>query len=302
MKILFLVAYIQLAVAETPCTSITGPQITGADLASANPAFAGIPSESPLAPAPLPGSTRIFYPAELQSIASRFSFAVGTPDQVCFRFATGLLNREQLLDEMRKALNLTGARIELLETSPGLVPDGKLDFPLQGLGAPAAPNQKTPLFWRGTIIYAGDRRFPVQAKVRIAAPFNRVVAMEALKSGMPVRSEQLRLETVEGYPPTKSSELTLEQVASMVPLRPIAAGGEVRLDNLTVPNDVNRGDLIHVEVRFGAAHLALTGRAETGGRVGEIIAIRNLESKQLFRARIEARDRAIVTPGEGARN
>lgn len=302
MKFLILIAYVPLALAQDPCVSVTGPGIVGADLARALPQFAGIEANSPLAPAPLPGSTRVFYPSELQSIASRYSLHVTAPGEVCFRLAMETLNRERATEEMRRVLNIPDSRIELLEISPNLVPVGKVEFTREGLSSPAAPDQRTPVFWRGNIIYAGDRRFPVQARVRIVAPLKRVVAVDALRSGVPVKAEQLRLEMVEGFPPLRSASLDLDRMVGMIPVRPVAAGAEVRLDNLTQPNDVNRGDLVHVEVRFGAAHLALMGRAESAGRIGEVVDIRNPESSKVFRARVEARDKVIVLPNEGEAN
>ena len=229
MKILLLIAYIPLALAQTPCLSITGSQILGADLAGAIPAFAGIQTDSPLAPAPSPGSTRVFYRSELESIASRFSLAAGVPPEVCFRFASETFNRERALEEMRKTLNIPDSKIEVLETSPGLVPIGKMEFTREGLSAPAASDQRTPVFWRGNIVYAGSRRYAIQAKVRITAPLSRVVAAEALRPGVPVKVEQLRQESFEGFPPAKNSNAAPDQLAGMIPVRPIAAGGEVRL-------------------------------------------------------------------------
>jgi flagella basal body P-ring formation protein FlgA len=302
MKIILLIAYLPLVFAETPCVSVTGSQIVGADLARALPAFSGIQTDSPLAPAPLPGSTRVFYVSELQAIASRFSLVVSVPGEVCFRFATEALNRERALDEMRKALNIPDSKIELLETSPALVPVGKMEFTREGLSAPASPDQQTPVFWRGNVVYAGDRRYPIQAKVRVAAPLRRVVAIESLRSGVAVKVEQLREEAFEGFPRVKSSSPALDEVAGMIPVHPVAMGGEVRLDNLVRPNDVNRGDLVHVEVRFGGAHLALMGRAEAAGHVGDVVAIRNPESSKIFQARVEAKDKVIVLPNEGENN
>jgi flagella basal body P-ring formation protein FlgA len=302
MKTLVLIAYLPLAVAQTPCVSVTGSQILGADLSRAVPAFAGIQADSPLAPAPLPGSTRMFSGSELQSIAARFSLVIGMPGEVCFRFASESLNRERALDEMRQALNIPDAKIELLETSPGPVPVGTVEFTREGLGAPASPDRPTPVFWRGNIVYAGDRLYAIQVKVRITAPLRRVVAIEPLRSGIPVKAEQLRQEIFEGFPLLRKSTPAPDQIAGMIPVHPIAAGGEVRLDNLSRPNDVNRGDLVRVEVRFGAAHLALMGRAEAGGHVGDVVAIRNPESSKVFQARVEARDKVIVLAGEGEKN
>ena len=80
----------------------------------------------------------------------------------------------------------------------------------------------------------------------------------------------------------------------MVPARAIAAGSEIRPEFLIPPNDVNRGDAVHVEVRSGAARLAFTAKAESGGRSGDFIAVRNPSSNKIFRARIEGKDKVVV--------
>jgi flagella basal body P-ring formation protein FlgA len=282
------------ALAQTPCLTVAGEQILGSDVARAVPALAKISPNVPLAPAPLPGNTRVFYLSELQSIGARFSIRVVDAHEVCFRFATEDLNRDRVTEAMRKALRIPDARIELLETSAGPVPVGAIEFERENLGAPAAPDQRTPVPWRGDIVYAGNRRFPISAKVRITAPVSRLVAVEPLRPGVVIKPNQVRAELVESFPLATNGSPSVEQIAGMTPLRPIAAGTEVRLDNLTRPNDVNRGDLVHVEVRFGAAHLVLTGRAESAGHIGDTIAVRNPDSSKVFHAMVEAAGKVIV--------
>jgi len=285
---------IPCALAQTPCLTVTGEQIRGSDVARAVPALAKISPNVPLAPAPPPGNTRVFYLSELQSIGARFSIRVVDAQEVCFRYATEDLNRDRVTEAMRKALRVPDARIELLETSAGPVPIGVIEFERENLGAPAAPGQRTPLPWRGDIVYAGNRRFPISAKVRISAPVSRLVAVEPLRPGVAIKPSQLRSEIVESFPLATNGVLSIEQIAGMTPLRPIAAGAEIRLDNLTRPNDVNRGDMVHVEVRIGAAHLALTGRAESAGHIGDTIAVRNPDSSKVFHAMVEAAGKVIV--------
>ena len=285
---------IPCALAQTPCLTVTGEQIRGSDVARAVPALAKISPNVPLAPAPPPGNTRDFYLSELHSIGARFSIRVVDAQEVCFRYATEDLNRDRVTEAMRKALRVPDARIELLETSAGPVPIGVIEFERENLGAPAAPGQRTPLPWRGDIVYAGNRRFPISAKVRISAPVSRLVAVEPLRPGVAIKPSQLRSEIVESFPLATNGVLSIEQIAGMTPLRPIAAGAEIRLDNLTRPNDVNRGDMVHVEVRIGAAHLALTGRAESAGHIGDTIAVRNPDSSKVFHAMVEAAGKVIV--------
>jgi flagella basal body P-ring formation protein FlgA len=68
----------------------------------------------------------------------------------------------------------------------------------------------------------------------------------------------------------------------------------MRPADVTRPNDVNRGDLVRVEVHMGAARLALTGRAESAGRLGDLVPVRNLDSSRVFEARVEGKDSVIV--------
>jgi flagella basal body P-ring formation protein FlgA len=83
-------------------------------------------------------------------------------------------------------------------------------------------------------------------------------------------------------------------VAGMVPTRAIAARSEIRGEFLARPYDVIRGDAVHVEVWSGAARLAFTAKAESDGRSGDLIALRNPSSNRIFRARIRDKDRVVV--------
>jgi flagella basal body P-ring formation protein FlgA len=284
---------IPCALAQNPCLTVTGDQILGSDMARAVPALAKISPNLPLAPSPLPGNARVFYLSELQSLGARISVHIESPREVCFRIATEDLNRDRVLEAMRKALSIPDARIELLETSAGPVPAGVIEFQREDLGAPAAPDQRTPVPWRGRVVYAGSRHFPISSKVRITAPVSRLIAVEALRSGVAIKASQVRAEMVESFPSLNNS-LSIDQIAGMMPFRAVAAGAEIRPDNLTRPNDVNRGDLVHVEVRVGAAHLALTGQAESAGHIGDIIAVRNPDSSKVFHAMVEGAGRVII--------
>ena len=86
-------------------------------------------------------------------------------------------------------------------------------------------------------------------------------------------------------------------MAGLIPIRSMAAGSELRLEFLTPPNDVNRGDSVQIEVRSGLARVALTARALTGGRSGDTISVRNPESNRTFQARVTGKGRAVVETG-----
>ena len=132
-------------------------------------------------------------------------------------------------------------------------------------------------------------------------PLTHLVALDDLRPGQPIQPGQIRAELIDGFPSPKTAPLSVETVAGMIPLRSIAAGAEIRQENLVRPFDVARGDLVRVEVHIGKARLSLRGRAEAAGRVGDTIAVRNPENNSIFHGRVEGKDMVLVEPrGSGA--
>jgi flagella basal body P-ring formation protein FlgA len=282
------------ALAQNPCAPVTGAQIVGEDLARAVPAFKILPPDLSIAPSPLPGAVRMFPVSELQTLATRFAIREAPVEDICFRIATEPLNRARVIESMTDTLQIPGLRIEVLDATNQATPVGRIEFRRETLTTPTGPNRSLPLLWRGDVIYAGDRRFAIWAKVKITAPVTRLIAVENLRAGVPIKSGQIREEITEAFPLLSGRLTSRNQVEGLTPLRPIASGAEVRSDDLGQPYEVNRGDLVHVEVRAGAARLALTGRAESQGRVGDLVPVRNLDSSRVFSALVEGRDRVVV--------
>jgi flagella basal body P-ring formation protein FlgA len=189
-----------------------------------------------------------------------------------------------------------------VETSRYPVPRGRLEFRRESLGSQASPSARIPVEWRGNVIYGDNRSFGVWARVLISAPMPRVVAAEALKKGEAIGAGQVRVETADSFPIATDVAQTVDQVVGRASLRPVSPGTEIHLSQLMVPPDVNRGEMVAVEVRSGAAHVAFTGKAESAGRSGETIVIRNLSSNKVFQARVEGKGRAFLDAGRALGN
>jgi flagella basal body P-ring formation protein FlgA len=277
------------------CTDVHGDQILAADLARALPAFRAIAPDTSIAPAPSIGGMRVFSKPELETLGRRFGMQVSIlPHEICFRVPTAPLNREAVLAAMKQSLPAAETRIALEDISPDPAPPGTIQFPIEGLGRPALPD--SPALWRGEVV-SGSRRFSVWARAKITAPVARLVALENLKPGVPIQPQQLRTDSVVGFPALATTGLpTLETVTGMTPLHAIPAGSEIRMENLVRPYDVARGDLVHVEVRMGKTRLSLNGRAEAAGRMGDLIAVRNPQSDRVFQARVAGKDSVLVDP------
>jgi flagella basal body P-ring formation protein FlgA len=194
---------------------------------------------------------------------------------------------------MQSALAIADANIEIAETSLYAVPRGRLEFSRERLGAPASSEQRSPVLWPGDVVYGSGLRFAIWARVRITASCTRLVAVENLRSGQPIDARAVTRKTEKCFP-RGGNAVAPDEVEGMLPLHPVAAGQEVRLDQLAPPNDVNRGEMVAVEVRIGAAHLSFTGRAESAGRAGDRVSIRNLQSNRVFQAQVSGKGKALV--------
>jgi len=306
LRILVTVCWLaRFAPAQEPaCHPVESDRILGKHLAGALTSFQALPPGTFLSNMPPFGSKRIFHAAELTSLTQRYAIQLSPADvplkDICFEWPTVSLDSGDVMQAMRESLQSPGAQIEIAETSLAKVPRGHLEFPLEMLGRPASPSQKDPVLWRGQVVYGGDHRFIVWAKVRIRVACQRTVAVESLKIGQPIGQSQFRIEPDECFPSRESlglppgSPATLRSPLGMVAKRAIAAGAEIRPDSVGPANDVNRGDAVHVEVRSGAAHLAFTAKAESGGHNGDFIAVRNPSTNKIFRARIKGKDRVLV--------
>jgi flagella basal body P-ring formation protein FlgA len=280
---------------ELVCKRVEGDRISGKELAEALPVFRALPPEALLGNMPPPGSRRTFHAPELASLAEQYSIRLDPPEEVCFEWRMEPLDRGRILAAMRESLANPEARIEITETSSYPVPHGRLEFPRETLGRPASAAQENPVLWRGEVVYSGDQRYAVWAKVRVKVACQRMIALEALKPRQPVEPRQVRVEPGECFPPPDGvGRMPSVSLSGMVPFRAIAAGSEIRPEFLTLPYDVNRGDTVHVEVTSGAARLAFAAKAESGGRAGDFIAVRNPSSNKIFQARIQDKGRVVV--------
>jgi flagella basal body P-ring formation protein FlgA len=273
------------------CVSIEGERILARDLAQAIPAFENIPADTALGFAPAPGARRVFHANDLRRLAIRYNVPPPPDIELCIQRAMEPLSVERVIQAMRDVLGNPNARVEVLELSRYPVPKGQIQFSRSAL----PPGGGAPVLWRGAVLYTGERRFAIWARVKIAVPSTRLVAAQNLSPGHRIEREQVRLEECEIFPSGRPSDQSLDQIVGRVPRRPIAAGAIITANLLDAPKEVERGDTVEVQVSSGAAHLKLEGLAESAGRRGESIPVRNLITNKSFSARIVDKDRVLVT-------
>ena len=283
MSRILLLACTAAAFCRAQCVPLTDARILARDMASAVPAFSGLPPDLVLGYAP--GAGRRTYSAmELARLAKRYGVALEPGAEACFARALEVLTRERVTAALEASMPRT--HIELVDFSRQPVPAGELHFPLSGLPPDLAGAE---LLWRGSI--SGQSGFPVWAKVRIQVSGMRVTAIESLPPGRPIARVQLREEAYTGPPGFPDAS----QVVGLAPRRPIPAGAVIERQWLETPAEVLRGDTVRLEIRSGLARVVLAGQAQSSARRGEVIGVRNPANGRILRAMVESRGLAVVT-------
>jgi flagella basal body P-ring formation protein FlgA len=279
------------AIAVPVCTTVASDRITAGDLAQTLPGFSSLAPETPLGYAPVPGARRIYRAAEVERLAARYKVPVESSAEICFERVMEQLQPERVVDAMRQALNNPEARIEVVEMSKYPVPPGEILFTRSTL-PPAAAG---PVVWRGFVRYGGERRFAIWARVSIQVRSKKIVAVENLAAGSRIDAKQVRLEEHEVYPSTQAETASTDGIVGKVLRRAIPAGSAISASLLEEPKDVERGEMVQVEVRSGAARLKLEGRAQSAGRTGDAIRVRNLSTGKSFSAHVSAKGRVVLS-------
>jgi flagella basal body P-ring formation protein FlgA len=213
---------------------------------------------------------------------------------------TRVLSPDALQMAMRKALDPVDAEIEIIEASHFPAPDGEIEFSWKDLVPPASPGAASR--WRGFVRHEGDRRFAIWAVVRITASCRRVVATTALRPGEPVRTDQVREETYQGFPLTQNLSWGLGSVVGRAVLRSVSAGGRITPEMLVEPVLVAKGSPVVAEYLSGTIQLRVPAIAERAGRMGDVIAVRNRSSQKILAARVSGQGRVTVDKnGESGR-
>ncbi|MDE3195149.1 MAG: flagellar basal body P-ring formation protein FlgA [Acidobacteriota bacterium] len=272
------------------CLPVSGDRILARDLALADSAFATLPATLVVAYAPAPGQTRVFAPAELTRLAHANRIELPAPREVCFAIPMRALDRAAALASMRRALP-PQAEVSIVEMENTPVPEGKVEFPLNGL----EPSIQGVRMWRGYVRYGETLRLPVWARAGVSYRLAAVIAATDLRPNIPIEKTALRVEKVEiALDSPQTIATRIEDVAGRIPKRTIAAGAAIPLALLDIPPSIRRGDAVRVEVLSGTAKVQIDAVAEAPARAGDMVELRNPASGKRFFARLESDSRAVI--------
>lgn len=276
------------------CRVVTADVIRAIDLVPVQPAFSRLDPEMMVAYAPLPGAVRILQAAQLERLANRNGIDGGDYQDVCFQRAMRELHAQELLAAIRQSLGIPDANVELTDFSRFPAPVGDVVFPRTGVSL-LAPAPETVL-WKGYVAYGSGHQFPIWSRVKIHARLNRVVALDNLVPGSPVRPGQIRIEPLDGVPDVLAPAQSTDAVIGKNLLRPVRRGATISLDDLSNAIAIRTGNKVEVDFDSGLIHLKFRAAAEADGRYGDRIRLRNLQTGNTFTAEVSGNNEARIVP------
>jgi flagella basal body P-ring formation protein FlgA len=288
-----------VGVARTACIDVPADKIVARDLASTIPLFQALDPDEVIGFAPLPGTARTLTSRDVLLVARRnaLSFPLGdAAPSVCVQRLTHPLSLQDVRAALILALNAPAARLDVLEFSNKLVPPGRVVFQLAALNKPAANNPQAPVIWPGKLLFDERNSLDLWAKVRISVDRDIFLAKEAIPRGTVIGAAQIATVHMAQFPFPESPLLSLSLIVDKVARRAMAAGQRIVPEALDDPQDVLRGETVHVTVVNGAATITLEAVAQSSGTKGESILVHNPSSGRTFRALIEERGRVKVVP------
>jgi flagella basal body P-ring formation protein FlgA len=272
------------------CHPLGHDRILGSDLAAASALFASAPPNLVIANAPRPGARRLFEPAELIRIARANHLESDGVTSLCFERPTELLDPELVKAAMRNSLGVAEAGIEILTISKYPAPHGQIVFPRSSLSQPASGDSAV---WNGYVAYDGGL-FPIWAQIRLTTLQKRLVCVVNLAPNHIIETSDLEIEEANEFPRRLAPLATIEAAVGLMARRAIPAHSVLTATMLEAPNDVERGQIVVVEVHSGGAVVKGEAKAESSGRRGDTIAVRNATSGKLFRAQVEGKGSVVV--------
>jgi flagella basal body P-ring formation protein FlgA len=301
MKLVLIASLLALS-GYAGCVAVSSDRILAGELSATVPFLKALDPGTLIGFAPRPGTQRVLPARELALIAEKHGIALseGAVSSVCVERVMRRIPPEEMRAALLAAIGVDGVDLELIDYSREPLPPGRLEFRPTQLHPAAGNEPQAPVTWRGLLHYDARSTMPVWACLKVSQACTILVASEDIAAGTVVRAEQVKEVPGRRFPFAAPSLGSLEAIAGKQARRRIARGQPFVAGALEEPKEINRGDQVQVSVIDGLATLSLEATAESAGRKGESIVVRNPATGKSFRAVVEQKGKVIVKSSTGA--
>lgn len=280
-----------LATAADTCALVDGAKIRASDLATLAPAFAALPPDKELAPAPAGTMVRVFYKAQLAALLP--GLQVDLPDRLCVQRKRDIIPPEMWQSAIDAAMTsicaTTPWRAKVIEAPQHRFPTGEILFNRSGIVASRGSVQ----LWRGSLMLPDKSSIPVWVRVELQARRRATILQHALAAGAVLTPEDYKQDEIWAPGPC-TAEKELPHPDGLVAKRPIAAGSELFKEDLRHPPAIHRGQAVELEAASGSARIRIPAVAEQDGEVGETVQLRSGWNGSRLTGRVTGAQKARV--------
>jgi flagella basal body P-ring formation protein FlgA len=298
---MILMASVSAALAHADCVAVSSERILARDVREALPFLQELNPETPIGFSPRPGVQRILSVKELILIAQKHGLVLSgnTISSVCVERLVRPIAPEEMRAALLSAIGVTDVELEVVEFSREPLPPGRLEFRPANLGRPFAENLDNPVAWRGLLHYDAQSSVPVWAKVKVSVGSTLLVAAEDIPAGTVIKTVQVKEVNGRQFPFRPLAIQSPQAIIGKIARHSISAGQKFAPGALDDPTEIARGDKVRVRVLDGSAILSLDAVAQSSGKKGESILVRNPSTGKNFRAVVEDKGRVTLRSSPG---
>ncbi|MDA0786062.1 MAG: flagellar basal body P-ring formation chaperone FlgA [Proteobacteria bacterium] len=263
-------------------------------------AAAGITADTVVAYAPEPGRRAIFDAEWLARLAHRLRLnwrPATRLDRVVAERASTLVNGDTVRDTIARELAERGFGeefdIELSNHNLMIHIDSSLPGTVGIASLSVDPSSER--FNAIITVPAGDPRAKrLTVAGRMFAMLNVPVPVTTLRPGETIRADDIIWKPVRARLVRDNTVTDTDDLIDMEPRRALRQDTPVRRADLRRPQSVSKGDVVTMLYQTSTMTLSATGLAEGSGTDGDIIRVRNRQTKLVIDARITGPDRVEV--------
>lgn len=257
-------------------------------------------AQIPMGFAPYPGHYRWIARSEVENALLRWGHgdvSVRMSDRVLVTRESQSIRPQQVSDAIRAhfAESHPDIQVDAVEASRGIVvPKGDLDLVVS---SPSLSNLRAASV-RVDIIVDGRPAKSVWVRTVLSLTREVAVAVRPLSPGEAIGSADVSME-VRRMDRAEDTFGEAEPLVGQIVRRPLRAGEMVTSQDIRQPKAVRRGDQVSLLARGAGFQVSATGLAKEDGRIGDMIEVQNLQSKQIVRAVVTGDKRVCVTIAGG---
>ncbi len=133
------------------------------------------------------------------------------------------------------------------------------------------------------------------ANIVIEAFADVLIAVRDLPANIKISEADVRLENRRITKPLTNYLRETAQLRGLTAIKPISGGAEIMSDAFVAGVVIKNGDRVRVEAQSGKLKIIISGEARASGRIGDRIAVKNLQSGSILQAVVVDEGLVIVS-------